>query len=161
MQAWFNSSLGPVTAFWNGKAVTHLAFIPSGLLQDTQRDFPTSIYADIEACLEGDSDGIDVPVALHGTTFQETVWHAIRRIPRGQLLTYSGLAERVGNPRATRAVANACGANPCAVLIPCHRVIRRNQGLGGYAWGLDIKIRLLGREGWAVTDQGVVLSRGN
>lgn len=161
MQAWFMSPLGAVTAHWNGCAVTRIEFLQSETLGDTARKFPKAVYAEIQDCLDGRTDALDLPIALQGSAFQQTVWHALRTIPRGQLLTYSVLAEQVGNPRATRAVANACGSNPCAVLIPCHRVIRRNQGLGGYAWGIDLKIKLLTREGWAVTDQGVVLSRGS
>ena len=160
MHAVFCSSLGVITAHWSGAAITRIDWADHGTPKDTTPDFPSTVYTELQACFDGREEGADIPVSATGTPFQETVWAAIRRIPRGHLMTYSALAEAIGNSRSTRAVANACGANPCAVLIPCHRVIRRNQGIGGYAWGLSRKRQLLAREGWVVTDQGIVLSRG-
>jgi AraC family transcriptional regulator, regulatory protein of adaptative response / methylated-DNA-[protein]-cysteine methyltransferase len=87
------------------------------------------------------------PLDLHGTPFQHTVWDALRAIPLGQTRTYSQLAASIGRPTATRAVASACGANPVAVLVPCHRVIAADGSLGGYRWGLARKRALLEREG--------------
>jgi AraC family transcriptional regulator of adaptative response/methylated-DNA-[protein]-cysteine methyltransferase len=81
-----------------------------------------------------------------GTAFQQKVWTALRQIPVGQTVTYKQLAERIGSPRAVRAVAGACAANPIAVLIPCHRVLRSDGGLSGYRWGVERKRALLARE---------------
>ena len=81
-----------------------------------------------------------------GTEFQQQVWSVLRRIGRGQTWTYGQVATAVGNPRAVRAVGGACGANPIPILVPCHRVVAANQGLGGFAGGLDWKRMLLGRE---------------
>ena len=81
-----------------------------------------------------------------GTAFQQQVWAALRLIPVGQTVTYQQLAERIGAPRAVRAVAGACAANPIAVLIPCHRVLRSDGGLSGYRWGVERKRALLTRE---------------
>lgn len=159
MRARFSSPLGVIRAHWDGAAVTQIEWVESIMPDDTSPGFPHTLYTALQACFDGTEEGTDIPVSTPGTPFQEMVWAAIRQIPRGRLMTYSELAEHIGNPRSTRAVANACGANPCAVLIPCHRVIRRNQGIGGYAWGLPRKRQLLEREGWVITDQDTVLSR--
>ena len=85
-------------------------------------------------------------MSLKGTNFQKTVWDRITKIPVGKVSTYASISRLIGKPSAYRAVANACSANPCAVLIPCHRVIRSNGTLGGYKWGLMRKRTLLDRE---------------
>ena len=89
----------------------------------------------------------DVPIDVAGTAFQEAVWRELRRIPPGQTRTYAQIAAAVGKPGAVRAAGSANGANHVSVLIPCHRVIRSDGSLGGYAWGLDRKRRLLAAEG--------------
>ena len=91
-------------------------------------------------------DHAHIPLDVKGTAFQEAVWQALRRIPLGETRTYAQLAAAVGNPGAVRAAGSANGANHVSVLIPCHRVIRTDGSLGGYAWGLDIKQKLLERE---------------
>jgi len=82
-----------------------------------------------------------------GTSFQQSVWQALRRIPAGRTLSYGELAKRIGKPGAARAVGAACGANPIPVLVPCHRVLASSGGLGGFTAGLDWKRKLLAREG--------------
>ena len=84
-----------------------------------------------------------VPVDIRGTVFQRRVWEELRRIPRGETRTYGQIAAAVGAPAAVRAVGSACGANPVALVVPCHRAVRTDGGLGGYAWGLPVKKRLL------------------
>lgn len=88
----------------------------------------------------------DIPVDIRGTAFQERVWRALRDIPRGETRTYSQIAQTVGNPSAVRAIAGACAANPLAVLVPCHRVVRTDGDLAGYRWGIERKRELLRRE---------------
>ena len=88
----------------------------------------------------------DVPLDVQGTAFQLQVWAELRRIPRGQTRSYAQVAQALGQPRAVRAVANACGANPTAVLTPCHRVVRSDGSLGGYHWGVERKKKLLKSE---------------
>ncbi len=88
-----------------------------------------------------------LPLDIHGTPFQESVWSVIRGIPYGSTRSYSQVAEAVGNPKAVRAVAQACGANHVALVIPCHRVVREDGSLGGYKWGVERKQALLTREG--------------
>jgi AraC family transcriptional regulator of adaptative response/methylated-DNA-[protein]-cysteine methyltransferase len=97
-------------------------------------------------CLAGQAPHTDLPLDVQGTAFQMRVWEELRRIPRGQTVTYKELAARIGRPRAYRAVANACAGNPVSVLTPCHRVVREDGGLGGYACGVERKRVLLEKE---------------
>ncbi|MFI5227671.1 MAG: methylated-DNA--[protein]-cysteine S-methyltransferase [Gemmatimonadales bacterium] len=87
-----------------------------------------------------------IPLDLRGTEFQRAVWRALRAIPRGSTATYSEIAARIGQPGAARGVAQACAANPVAVLVPCHRVVRADGALSGYRWGIERKRALLERE---------------
>jgi AraC family transcriptional regulator of adaptative response/methylated-DNA-[protein]-cysteine methyltransferase len=100
----------------------------------------------IDRALRALDGGEAPPLAPRGTPFQLRVWDALRQTRVGERLTYRVLAERIGKPLAARAVASACAANPVAVLIPCHRVVRTDGGLGGFRWGLDRKRQLLARE---------------
>lgn len=96
--------------------------------------------------LEGESPRLDVPLDVRATAFQERVWRALRAIPYGETRSYREIARVVGAPRAARAVGRACATNPVAVVVPCHRVVRGDGSLGGYAWGLGVKRRLLETE---------------
>ena len=88
----------------------------------------------------------EVPLDLVGTAFQTLVWQFLLSIPEGETRTYSFVASQIGRPTATRAVANACGQNPVAILVPCHRILRADGGLGGYRWGEGVKRHLLEQE---------------
>lgn len=101
----------------------------------------------MEAYFNGERVVFDLPLDLRGTKFQKAVWRAIYRIPYGGLSSYGRLAAAVGRPRAARAVGNAVGANPLAIVIPCHRVIRSDGSLGGFGGGLNLKRYLLSIEG--------------
>lgn len=90
---------------------------------------------------------VEVVLDLRGTPFQQSVWQELCRIPLGETRNYTQIADAVGRPTASRAVGNAVGSNPVSLLVPCHRVLRRDGGLGGYAWGMGIKRGLLMREG--------------
>jgi AraC family transcriptional regulator of adaptative response/methylated-DNA-[protein]-cysteine methyltransferase len=90
--------------------------------------------------------GLDLPLDLRGTAFQERVWQALRTIPAGTTASYAEIAQRIGSPKAVRAVAQACAANALAVAIPCHRVVRSDGNLSGYRWGVERKRQLLERE---------------
>jgi AraC family transcriptional regulator of adaptative response/methylated-DNA-[protein]-cysteine methyltransferase len=92
------------------------------------------------------STRIDLPLDLEATTFQMRVWHELQKIPFGQTLSYEQVAERLNQPNATRAVARACATNPVALVVPCHRVVRKDGSLGGYRWGLERKKKLLAAE---------------
>jgi AraC family transcriptional regulator of adaptative response/methylated-DNA-[protein]-cysteine methyltransferase len=96
--------------------------------------------------VEAPNLGLDLPLDLRGTAFQQRVWQALREIPAGATVSYTDVAKRIGAPRSVRAVAGACAANALAVAIPCHRVVRTDGGLSGYRWGVERKRALLDRE---------------
>jgi AraC family transcriptional regulator of adaptative response/methylated-DNA-[protein]-cysteine methyltransferase len=101
---------------------------------------------DIVGHIGGGNVGLNVPLDVQGTAFQQQVWALLRKIPPGRTRSYGEIATELGNPRATRAVAQACASNRLAILIPCHRVVRNDGTLGGYKWGVDRKRTLLDRE---------------
>ncbi len=100
----------------------------------------------ILAFLDGDGTLARVPLDIRGTVFQRKVWDALRSIPRGETRSYGEIARAIGAPKAVRAVGSACGANPVALVIPCHRALRADGSLGGYAWGVERKQKLLAIE---------------
>jgi len=133
---------------------------PEALVRDLQDQFPRAHLiggdagfeewvARVVGLVEAPGIGMDLPLDVRGTAFQERVWQALRQIPPGSTASYADIAQRIGMPRAVRAVAQACGANPLAVAIPCHRVVRSDGALSGYRWGVDRKRELLRREGAA------------
>ena len=105
-----------------------------------------ALLEQVVSAVERPGDSLAVPLDVQGTAFQEAVWRELQRIPAGETRTYAQIAAAVGNPGAVRAAGSANGANNVAVLIPCHRVIRSDGSLGGYAYGLEIKRKLLERE---------------
>jgi len=130
---------------------------PELLLRDLQDRFPKArllggdtgfeqLVAQVVGLVEAPRLGLDLPLDVRGTAFQQRVWQALREIPPGHTASYADIAQRIGAPRAVRAVAQACGANPVAVAIPCHRVVRRDGELSGYRWGVERKRELLRRE---------------
>lgn len=104
------------------------------------------LVATVVGFVEAPKLGLELPLDVRGTAFQQRVWQALRQIPPGARLSYRELAERIGAPRAVRAVAGACAANAIAVAIPCHRVVRGDGSLSGYRWGVERKRALLERE---------------
>ncbi len=103
----------------------------------------------VQAILEfvaGSEPHLDLPLDVRATAFQKQVWQALQKIPYGETRTYSDIARSIGQPSAVRAVATACGANPAALVVPCHRIVRSDGGLGGYRWGIERKRELLARE---------------
>lgn len=109
------------------------------------RDFER-LVAKVIGYVEAPGLGLDLPLDVRGTAFQHRVWQALREIPSGVTVSYADLAKRIGAPKSVRAVAQTCGANPLAVAIPCHRVVRNDGTLGGYRWGVERKRALLERE---------------
>lgn len=105
------------------------------------------LIAKVVGFIEAPAIGLDLPLDVRGTAFQERVWQALRDIPPGSTASYADIAQRIGSPKAVRAVAQACGANSLAVAIPCHRVVRSDGNLSGYRWGVERKRQLLEREG--------------
>ncbi len=98
------------------------------------------------ASIRGDNSSIDLPLDIRATAFQQKVWDSLRRIPRGETRSYTEVAHEIGEPTAVRAVARACAANPLAIAVPCHRVIRSDGDISGYRWGVERKKKLLERE---------------
>ena len=109
--------------------------------------------ASIGEHLRGTTRDLEIALDVGGTPLQRRVWNALRRIPYGETRSYAELAAAAGAPRAIRAVASACAKNPVALVVPCHRAVRKGGGLGGYRWGLDRKARLLAHE------RGIVVRR--
>jgi AraC family transcriptional regulator of adaptative response/methylated-DNA-[protein]-cysteine methyltransferase len=109
---------------------------------DAHREWVEEIVGNIG----GGNVGLDVPLDVRGTAFQQQVWALLRNIPPGRTRSYGEIARELGNPQATRAVARACASNHLAIVIPCHRVVRNDGTVGGYKWGVDRKRMLLERE---------------
>ena len=105
------------------------------------------LVARVVGLVEEPMSGLELPLDIRGTAFQQRVWQALRKIPVGQTISYSELARRIGSPKSARAVAGACAANVLAVAIPCHRVVHQDGSISGYRWGVERKRTLLEREG--------------
>jgi AraC family transcriptional regulator of adaptative response/methylated-DNA-[protein]-cysteine methyltransferase len=138
---------------------------PADLVADLERRFPNAellggdegfedLVARVVGLVEQPCVGCDLPLDIRGTAFQQRVWSALREIPAGETASYREVAERIGSPSATRAVAAACAANHIAVAIPCHRVVRIDRGLSGYRWGIERKRVLLERETACAAEAG-------
>ncbi len=121
------------------------ARFPAAAIEAATADFAGRV-SEVMAALERPSLAGRLPLDIIGTAFQQRIWQALRTIPHGQTASYAEIAERAGAPNAARAVAGACAANPIAVAIPCHRVVRADGDLAGYRWGLERKKMLLARE---------------
>ena len=102
--------------------------------------------AQVVGFVEAPRLGLNLPLDVRGTAFQERVWKVLQEVPVGATVSYAEVALRIGTPKSVRAVAAACAANKLAVAIPCHRVVRNDGSLSGYAWGVDRKRILLDRE---------------
>jgi AraC family transcriptional regulator of adaptative response/methylated-DNA-[protein]-cysteine methyltransferase len=151
-------SLGSVLVASSAKGVCAVLLGPSPavLKQDLQQRFPdadlvetavTAVHKKVVAFVDAPRGSFDVPLDARGTDFQRKVWRALREIPAGATASYLDIANRIGSPKSVRAVAAACAANPIAIAIPCHRVVRSDGGLSGYRWGIERKRALLAREG--------------
>jgi AraC family transcriptional regulator of adaptative response/methylated-DNA-[protein]-cysteine methyltransferase len=153
-------SLGAILVAATGQGICAILMgdDPDALVRDLQDRFPRAdlvgadagfeqMIARVVGFVESPGIGLDLPLDVRGTAFQQRVWQALREIPAGQTVSYAELAERVGLPAGARAVAGACAANPIAVAIPCHRVVRNDGSISGYRWGVERKQALLEREG--------------
>jgi AraC family transcriptional regulator of adaptative response/methylated-DNA-[protein]-cysteine methyltransferase len=131
-------------SFGHGREELERLF-PSAELVEGGSEF-SALLQRVVAAIDDPSSGRDIPVDVRGTAFQERVWRELRKIPPGETRSYAEIAAAVGKPRAVRAAGSANGANHVPVLIPCHCVVRSDGSLGGYAYGLEIKQKLLERE---------------
>lgn len=137
-----------------------VASLNSSVVQLTQED--ETLVRDVVAVINGKLDPRRIPLRFEGTPFQREVWEHLRAIPSGCTSTYAEIAKAIGAPRAHRAVANACGANRLAIVIPCHRAVRADGSLGGYRWGVERKRALLDREkAQETSDAAPALLAGN
>ena len=156
------SSLGAilVASSMQGVAAILIGDDPNALAEDLQDRFPKAclvggdagyekLVARVVGLVEAPNLGLDLPLDVRGTAFQQRVWQALRDIPAGRTVSYSEVAERIGAPGSVRAVAGACAANNIAIAIPCHRVVRNDGALSGYAWGVERKRVLIAREAGA------------
>jgi AraC family transcriptional regulator, regulatory protein of adaptative response / methylated-DNA-[protein]-cysteine methyltransferase len=153
------TSLGAILVASSKKGVASilLGTDPDALVRNLQDRFPKArligadgdyeaLVATVVGFVEAPNLGLDLPLDVRGTAFQQRVWQALQEIPVGQTVSYAEVARRIGSPKAVRAVAGACAANNLAVAIPCHRVVRNDGSLSGYAWGVERKRVLLDRE---------------
>ncbi|WP_397448094.1 bifunctional DNA-binding transcriptional regulator/O6-methylguanine-DNA methyltransferase Ada [Pseudomonas sp. NA-150] len=153
------SSLGAILVASSAKGVVSILLgdDPAELLCSLQDRFSKarlmggdaeyeSLVAQVVGCVEAPTQGLDLPLDVRGTAFQQRVWQALRDIPAGTTVTYSDIARAIGAPTSMRAVAGACAANNIAVAIPCHRVVRHDGSLSGYRWGVERKRALIERE---------------
>jgi methylated-DNA-[protein]-cysteine S-methyltransferase len=147
-----DSPIGPLTLLGRGGRLTNLVMDDQAHAvtppPDSRRDDDAfaGVADQLAEYFAGDRRDFDLPLELEGTEFQRRVWAQLRAIPYGETISYGELARRVGNPRASRAVGLANGRNPVAVIVPCHRVIAADGGLGGYGGGSERKIHLLDLE---------------
>lgn len=154
------SSVGDilVAATDRGVCAIHFANEPDALIRQLRARFAKAdirpgdaafeaSVAQVIAFVEAPTSPFPLPLDVYGTAFQQKVWQALREIPAGETATYGDIADRIGQPTAARAVAQACATNNLAVAIPCHRVVRSDGDLSGYRWGTDRKAALLAREG--------------
>jgi AraC family transcriptional regulator of adaptative response/methylated-DNA-[protein]-cysteine methyltransferase len=152
-------SLGSVLVAATGTGVCAILLgdEPDALVRNLQDRFPKArlvggdagferLVARVVGLVEAPGAAIELPLDVRGTAFQQRVWQALRKIPAGSTASYAEIARRIGMPKAVRAVAQACGANPVAIAIPCHRVVRHDGGVSGYRWGVERKRALLERE---------------
>jgi AraC family transcriptional regulator of adaptative response/methylated-DNA-[protein]-cysteine methyltransferase len=146
-----------VAASERGVCAILLGDDPDALARDLQDRFPRAtliggdaefegLVARVVGFIEAPALGLDLPLDVRGTAFQQRVWQALREIPPGSTASYGEIASRIGSPNSVRAVAGACAANTLAVAIPCHRVVRTDGSLSGYRWGVERKRALLERE---------------
>jgi AraC family transcriptional regulator, regulatory protein of adaptative response / methylated-DNA-[protein]-cysteine methyltransferase len=153
------ASLGAVLVAATSKGVCAIMLgdDPEALVRDLQDRFPRAelqggdpgferTVAQVVGLVEAPGQRVDLPLDIRGTAFQQRVWAALRAIPPGKTATYKAIARAIGQPTAVRAVAQACAANPLAVAIPCHRVVRTDGDVSGYRWGVERKRKLLDRE---------------
>jgi AraC family transcriptional regulator of adaptative response/methylated-DNA-[protein]-cysteine methyltransferase len=152
-------SLGSILVARSDRGICAIALgdDPEVLIRDLQDRFAHAeliggdagferLVARVVGFIEAPEMGLDLPLDVRGTAFQQRVWQALREIPAGTTASYGDIARRIGSPHAVRAVAGACAANTLAVAIPCHRVIKQDGALSGYRWGVERKRALLARE---------------
>lgn len=145
--AHYHSPVGLLEITADNKGLTGIRLLsqPKGLTESTNPIIKETIKQ-LAEYFQGDRKEFSIPLSFGGTDFQRSVWEALLQIPYGKTTTYSQVAVSIDRPKAIRAAGTAIGKNPIPIIIPCHRVIATNGGLGGFAWGLEVKKKLLDRE---------------
>lgn len=143
---YLNTSMGIIKIQASQIALTHIQFASTIGLAEQTNAITQETCNQLNAYLAGKLQHFDLPLAPAGTKFQQQVWHQLLTVPYGTTQTYGDIAHGIKNAKAVRAVGAANGRNPIAIVIPCHRIIGSNGKLTGYAWGTDIKARLLSLE---------------
>lgn len=160
----FQTPLGPVVALAAGGALWGLGFATESPAPEVLADLmarwpgarsveaPEALAPALDALLTGQGE---ITVRLTGTAFQLAVWRALVEVPAGEVISYAMLADRIGRPKALRAVGTAVGQNPVSWAVPCHRVTRTDGSIGGYHWGAGVKRALLTREGASIAPRAI------
>ena len=146
--SFIKTSLGTLEIKIENEKLVSLAFCDNEKVKNSKNteqgcDFCEKVANEIDEYVSGKRKNFDIPISFSSTPFMEAVWHELLKIPYGETATYSEIAKRISKEGAQRAVGMACNKNPIAIIVPCHRVVGKNKKLTGYAYGIDIKEKLL------------------
>lgn len=143
---YYKSPIGIIDILYSEEGVykiTLVKSIPEDYFEERKNDLGDKVISELKEYFNGQRKIFDFPLVIIGTDFQRTVWKELRKINYGEIKTYGDIAKNIGKPNACRAVGNANNKNPFMIVIPCHRVIGKNKKSGGYAFGVDIRNKLL------------------
>jgi len=156
----YESPVGRLEIKTDGKSITRIDILKNTSVRQQNANDPLiqKTCKQLDEYFAGKRKTFNLPLEPKGTLFQQTVWKQLQEIPYGQTISYSQEAKAIGRPKACRAVGSANGKNPISIIIPCHRVIAANGGLGGYAGGLDIKMQLLDLEKKVIAQQSETIA---
>ena len=143
---YYKSPIGIIDILYSEEGVykiTLVKSIPEDYFEERKNDLGDKVISELKEYFNGQRKDFDLPLIIQGTDFQRAVWEELRKINYGEIKTYSDIAKNIGKSNACRAVGNANNKNPFMIVIPCHRVIGKNKKSGGYAFGVDIRDKLL------------------
>lgn len=143
---YYKSPIGIINVLYAEEGVykiTLVKSIPEDYFEERKNDLGDKVISELKEYFNGQRKDFDLPLIIQGTDFQRAVWEELRKINYGEIKTYSDIAKNIGKPNACRAVGNANNKNPFMIVIPCHRVVGKNKNSGGYAFGVDIRDKLL------------------
>ena len=140
---YYRSLIGIMEIICENNELISLKLVNEIKISDKETDFIKNIKSELDEYFSGKRKIFDIKVNPKGTVFQKKVWKELQKIPYNMTKSYSEIAEKIGNKNAQRAVGNACNKNPVMIIIPCHRVVSKNKGMGGFAYGEKVKQKLL------------------
>ena len=143
---YYKSPIGIIDILYSEEGVykiTLVKSIPEDYFEERKNDLGDKVISELKEYFNGQRKDFDLPLIVQGTDFQRAVWKELRKINYGEIKTYSDIAKNIEKPNACRAVGNANNKNPFMIVIPCHRVVGKNKNSGGYAFGVDIRDKLL------------------